>query len=151
MPTYPWKRFWAPRDGQIDLSDEGFLADPESESFWYSPNPDLKAFDQISALPCLVLLGEPGIGKSTAIIRELETTEVKARDLGDAVLNSIFGRRTPSQLCTAVSSTALRSRVGRQVNIICTCFSTASTRRSWRPIRWPLSLWMSCGHSIALG
>jgi hypothetical protein len=86
MSTYPWKRFWAPRDGQIDLSDDGFLVDPEGESVWYSPNPDLRAFDEIAALSCLVLLGEPGIGKSTAISAEREAVEARALDLGDAVL-----------------------------------------------------------------
>jgi hypothetical protein len=86
MSRYPWKRFWAPREGQINLSDQGFLADPESESGWYSPNPDLQAFGEIAALPCLVLLGEPGIGKSTAIDTERNTVEAEARELGDAVL-----------------------------------------------------------------
>src|SRR5437879_2868900 len=86
MSTYPWKRFWAPRDGQINLSDQWFLADPEGESVWYSPNPDLRAFGEISTLPCLVLLGEPGIGKSTAMIAEHDVVEADARELGDAVL-----------------------------------------------------------------
>lgn len=32
----PVRRFWARRDGFVDLSDDGFLVDPESERARYS-------------------------------------------------------------------------------------------------------------------
>lgn len=61
-PTYPWPRFWVPRDGVVDLSDAGFLLDP-LEYRLRSPGPvQLAALQESKAL---VLLGEPGIGKST--------------------------------------------------------------------------------------
>lgn len=56
----------------IDLSDGGFLSDPESEYFKYIRS-DVVPFESISDKPCLVLLGEPGIGKSTAMLSEYET------------------------------------------------------------------------------
>jgi hypothetical protein len=28
---YPWKRFWCLREGTLNIGDEGFLIDPESE------------------------------------------------------------------------------------------------------------------------
>jgi hypothetical protein len=31
-PVYAWQRFWVPREGSIDLSDGGFLRDPQSEN-----------------------------------------------------------------------------------------------------------------------
>ena len=63
---YLWKRFWCPRDGVINDSDGGFLVDPESEEAnWV--NSDVVSFDKIKHLPCLALLGEPGIGKTTAM------------------------------------------------------------------------------------
>jgi hypothetical protein len=34
---YNWKRFWCPRGGHINLSDGGFLYDPESEYSYYHP------------------------------------------------------------------------------------------------------------------
>jgi hypothetical protein len=68
---YNWKRFWCPRNGAIDLSDNGFLSDPEGEYFEYTHS-DIIAVDKISSKHCLVFLGEPGIGKSTAIIDEKE-------------------------------------------------------------------------------
>jgi len=64
--TYNWTRFWCPRTGTMNLSDRGYLSDPESE-FGHIYNPDLVTFDSIAATPCLGLLGEPGIGKSHAM------------------------------------------------------------------------------------
>ncbi|MDZ8222474.1 MULTISPECIES: CHAT domain-containing protein [unclassified Nostoc] len=75
MPSqdYKWKRFWCPRSGHINLADGGYLCDPE-EKWGKIYNPDLVTFDAISALPCLALLGEPGIGKSHTI--EAEKNEI---------------------------------------------------------------------------
>jgi predicted NACHT family NTPase len=60
---YPWRRFWCPRASQINLGDRGYLCDPESE-YGHLLNPELVGLDAIAAVPCLILLGEPGIGKS---------------------------------------------------------------------------------------
>ncbi len=75
MPSqdYKWKRFWCPRSGRLNLADGGYLCDPE-EKWGKIYNPDLVSFDAISALPCLALLGEPGIGKSHTI--EAEKIEI---------------------------------------------------------------------------
>jgi predicted NACHT family NTPase len=60
---YSWKRFWCPWSGSINLADGGYLYDPDVE--WGKVyNPDLVALEAIANIPCLVLLGEPGIGKS---------------------------------------------------------------------------------------
>jgi len=56
----------------IDISDGGFLSDPEGEYFKYTRS-DVVPFESISDKHCLVLLGEPGIGKSTAMLSEYET------------------------------------------------------------------------------
>ncbi|WP_163998930.1 NACHT domain-containing protein [Pyxidicoccus caerfyrddinensis] len=63
---YRGKRFWLPRGETIRLSFDGFLPDPESDD-WTGWNPKIFPFESISKLPCLVLLGEPGTGKSTAL------------------------------------------------------------------------------------
>lgn len=75
MPSqdYEWKRFWCPRSGRINLADGGYLYDPE-EKWGKIYNPDLVTFDAIFDLPCLALLGEPGIGKSRTI--EAEKNEI---------------------------------------------------------------------------
>ncbi len=83
---YQWKRFWCPRDGGvIDLSDNGFLSDPESDYYKYTKS-DVVPFDNISSKQCLVLLGEPGIGKSTAINDEYHRLEVQLNDVADKSL-----------------------------------------------------------------
>jgi len=63
---YEWQRFWCPPSGRYSLADGGFLVDPMSPSSKYYESTALK-FDDIPAAPCLVLLGEPGIGKTKAL------------------------------------------------------------------------------------
>jgi hypothetical protein len=74
LSVCPWKRFWYPRDGQASVADGGFLLDPDSEYAKYYQT-DVVPFDSISDTKCLVLLGEPGIGKSTALKTEFETAK----------------------------------------------------------------------------
>ena len=73
-PQYKWKRFWCPRDGNLNLADSGFLIDPDGE-YGASFNPDVTSFDKIRDTPCLILLGEPGTGKSTALLEHKKTTD----------------------------------------------------------------------------
>ena len=67
--TYDWKRFWCPRNGTINLIDGGYLVDPDARHGSYL-NPALRPFSEVSRLPCLALLGEPGIGKTEAMKAE---------------------------------------------------------------------------------
>lgn len=64
---YEWKRFWAPPDSQISLSDGGFLHDPTDEAIGKYINPNLVQINPNEKKNCLILLGEPGIGKSVEI------------------------------------------------------------------------------------
>ncbi len=84
--TYNWKRFWYPRGSICRLDYAGYLDDPESEYGHFS-NPDVVTFESIAEVPCLVLLGEPGIGKSTAVEQAFEQTDKTAKalwfDLGE--------------------------------------------------------------------
>ena len=106
MPTriYDWKRFWCPRDAIVHLSDNGFLPNPEEEFASYV-NPSIQTFESIAGNPCLVLVGEPGSGKShslRAAFQELKTKglaeEARALflDLGSygneqRLVNDLFG------------------------------------------------------------
>lgn len=67
--NYDWKRFWCPRDGSINLIDGGYLADPDGP-YGNHLNPALRPFGEVSQLPCLALLGEPGIGKTSTMQAE---------------------------------------------------------------------------------
>jgi hypothetical protein len=68
---YDWKRFWCPRGGEYRASEGGFLTDPDTK--WgraFSPN--AFPFEEIAAAQCLILLGEPGLGKSRSLESEQE-------------------------------------------------------------------------------
>ena len=64
--NYNWKRYWCPVGVPINLSFKGYLLDPNSEDGRIL-NQKLVNLEQIIDIPCLILLGEPGTGKSTAI------------------------------------------------------------------------------------
>lgn len=73
---FQWKRFWCSRAGTISLNDNGFLTNPESEYAHYY-NTDVVAFEAIQKIPCLILLGEPSSGKTTAINSEIIPSQIK--------------------------------------------------------------------------
>jgi hypothetical protein len=69
----------------MNLSDGGFLYDPESQ-YAGSVQSDVVGFEKIAHQPCLALLGEPGIGKSTAM-DELRTSLAEPiKSSGDSLL-----------------------------------------------------------------
>lgn len=84
---YNWKRFWCSRTGSFNLSDGGYLVDPDSE--WgrlYMYNPDVVPFESIAMLQCLVLLGEPGIGKTHAMQTTQNVISNKIIEKGEQIL-----------------------------------------------------------------
>jgi hypothetical protein len=83
--SFPWTRFWCPRDGALVLASDGFLLDPESP-YGATANPDVVPFERIESATCLVLLGEPGLGKSTALRQHRDGVEVEAAETGTAIL-----------------------------------------------------------------
>ncbi len=48
--------------GRINLDSDEYVCEPDSD-FGSVYNPDLVSYHDIFGFPCLVLLGEPGIGK----------------------------------------------------------------------------------------
>lgn len=87
---YRWKRYWCPPEGTINLSDGGYLVDPETETGKIY-NPHLVSFDKIAATPCLILLGEPGIGKSITLKSVFhDSNKTLFRDLGGYGSDSVF-------------------------------------------------------------
>ena len=83
---YNWKRFWCPRTGRFDLSDGGYLSDPEVK--WDAiQNPDTVPFASIATTPCLALLGEPGIGKSHEMQKQYELAKSQDAEENNAWLH----------------------------------------------------------------
>ena len=67
---YEWTRFWCLSTESFQLDLGGFLLDPEAD-YGRTANASTHTLDSLSDTPCLVLLGEPGIGKTTAIADQL--------------------------------------------------------------------------------
>ena len=67
MPTapksYPWQRYFCPFDETYRQTGDGFLVAPDA-SFPWRVNEHLRTIDSLADEPCLVILGEPGMGKS---------------------------------------------------------------------------------------
>jgi predicted NACHT family NTPase len=99
-PRYDWKRFWYPKGGTCKLDFAGYLDDPES-SYAHITNPEVVSFEAISGTPCLVLLGEPGSGKSISMEQAFEEAKRQGKpalksglrgfDSGSELSNEIFG------------------------------------------------------------
>ena len=58
-----WERLWAPEGRPALLDESGLLP----EGLLGAENPDLASFRELGSYRCLVLLGEPGAGKSDAL------------------------------------------------------------------------------------
>ena len=76
---FHWKRFWYPRGSSLNLADDGYLPDPDSQSsrFW---NKNVISFEEVSGLRALVLLGDPGMGKSTILSEQKSLWEERQHD-----------------------------------------------------------------------
>ncbi len=83
--SYNWKRFWCPREGNINLVDGGYLYDPDSK-WGHIYNPDVVSFESIARVPCLALLGEPGIGKSHTMQAERKAIDTRIEEEGGETL-----------------------------------------------------------------
>lgn len=64
-----WERFWCPREGVVRLDWWGFLLPPGEEGLAQYLVSDVVPATGFESLPCVALLGEPGMGKSHEIRR----------------------------------------------------------------------------------
>ncbi len=76
---YNWTRYWYQRGAEIHLQG-GFLYDPESE-YGATLTENLVTANQFGPARCVVLLGGPGLGKSTEFRGAV--TELARERLGD--------------------------------------------------------------------
>ena len=133
--TYPWQRFWVPSDGSIDLSDGGFLRDPND---WMARPQGLAPLAALQPWRSLALLGEPGIGKSTALKEEADRIAALPVNAGCVPSTSIYGRSPATRFFTGGFSKAKNSLRGRAAAHTCFFISTASTKRCSASIRSPI-------------
>jgi len=81
--AHEWARFWCKPDEAISLVDQGFLLAPDPERGLAPTNLNLRPFQDIAERRCLILVGEPGIGKTSAIEREAQAVEERCVDSED--------------------------------------------------------------------
>jgi hypothetical protein len=67
---YEWERFWMPAGGKLSLGMGGYMLDPRT-THGRALNAGFQGLSEHAA-PCLVLLGEAGMGKSAVIEQECE-------------------------------------------------------------------------------
>jgi len=66
-----WQRFWAPRPLLATHDDAGFLVDP-ADGWRAAMGAGVVPLASLDASPILILLGEPGMGKSTEVAADAE-------------------------------------------------------------------------------
>ena len=73
----PWRRYWVSPTARLSAGHDGrgFLDDPEDE-LGCALNPNVHRLRDLLERPCLVLSGQPGIGKTTEI-EELATNSAE--------------------------------------------------------------------------
>src|SRR5215217_4486347 len=98
---YDWRRFWRPYTRSESrsrpstnedatswlesLDEDGFLYDPESK-YGTLRNPGVAQLDSFADTPCLILLGEPGMGKTTTMQDDSRRLQSLVAGLGDRVI-----------------------------------------------------------------
>jgi hypothetical protein len=71
-----WLRYWCPPTGSVPLSRDGYR---------FPLGGDVVRFSDIQEEPCLVLLSEPGIGKSTEMARQAQRLPEESGTSDDVV------------------------------------------------------------------
>ena len=79
---FHWKRFWFPAGSQVSLID-GYLPDPEGRMGPYLALTGIE-LRSLSEVPCLVLLGIPGMGKTSEMTLAADDAK-KADQLVDVI------------------------------------------------------------------
>lgn len=124
VPTIiPWTRFWLPEGTDATLDGDGFLRDPVPgvRGVRYV-NSSARTLVDLDATRCLVLLGEPGAGKTTELdaLRTPGTTYV---DLGTVGGERSFDRK----LTDAPALTGWRER-GEALTLVVDAYDEALLR-----------------------
>jgi hypothetical protein len=127
---YDWERFWIDADRRAEGDFEGFFPDPRNDFEWLRPRVPARTLIELQDDPCLILLGEPGLGRSRAIGAAMDALR------GQALVDRIDLAANPdasSLRSRMTESTAWREWAEGERTL--QLFSTASTRRLCRSPR----------------
>ena len=71
---FDWPRFWVEHGGVVDLSDGGYLTDPN----YLLGRTEVRTLPDLASMRAMALLGEPGMGKSVALETEAQRQKAEA-------------------------------------------------------------------------
>ncbi len=77
---YRWERFWVPPEVAIDEGFEQFFVAPDDRRKAYLPEIECWTLAELREHPCVVLLGEPGLGKTRAVRAAVLALKAEARE-----------------------------------------------------------------------
>jgi hypothetical protein len=98
VPQYPWDRFWVPQ-GQNPIMAGGYFVEPSSSAVhWLLPESNGVPLSALRDVPCLVLLGDMGMGKSTTVQQEHQALSKSLRGQRHEVVFRDLKRLTEEQI-----------------------------------------------------
>ncbi len=92
---YDWQRGWIAPDGRLALADEAWLPEQNAQLIWGGS--DVVTLSEVAAERCLMLLGEPGSGKSVAMEQAVDVAR-KEDDEADIVFVDLGIAQSPAEL-----------------------------------------------------
>lgn len=84
--NYPWERLWSSRDRPVELGSDG-LARQLLVERWFPGGERLFPISRVAHTPCLILLGDAGMGKTRSMEAHCEAVRAEAmrKGAGDCV------------------------------------------------------------------
>jgi len=102
MKDCKWKRFWIPKGETPKTTEDGFLKDPTSPWAKFD-HIHAETLESIEDKACCVLLGEPGMGKSTVLDHYVQSNATQIETNGDVIHHANLARNnTDMGLCNHV-------------------------------------------------
>lgn len=137
--TLPVPRYWCRPTSAFHVDPRGYLLDPETSApFGQSSNPSVVATGRLADEQCLVLLGEPGSGKTTTLTAGIsllissESANVVHDDLGTA---------SDDDITALLRAVADRLDAGQHVALVLDGFDEAHERLPLLPYK--LARWLT--------
>ncbi|MDE2824557.1 MAG: hypothetical protein OXK79_13735 [Chloroflexota bacterium] len=124
-PRYDWERWWMPADDAPALDGWGMLYDPDGIAGEYL-NRSATTLPDLRSVGCLLLLGEPGMGKTTELKREVSLLRADNRGVVDINLGGYTDWPTLERELTANTEQAMAQAGEGQVVLVLDGFDEAA-------------------------